>query len=672
MKEDKILRLSIITRTGNTSTFNSSLIKLITMVLYESEIFSLSLDEIRNSIELNYELEFTNEEILNAINSKDYGIYKIHERKEIRNGSIKNVENINKYRLEDKIINKLKEYEDRNVYYNIIDEFITKFGYENSNSKDIGDLINKYLYNVFNSNKDTMLLLLKSEERNLMSIENFADNNEKEKEIINNFLNWDNPSKNELIFQTVSYCVDYCMLTIRKDHSSFSHLFKGKVFYLDANIIFRMAGINNQERKIVTNSFINKCIENGIEIRYTNITYEEIRNTVNKQVQGLKDMLGGFTPVSTSNYTKFSKPSANIELIVKYDNWLRSKNGKQNDFLAFEKYMQREIDIILDKFNKVEFMSYEATAKDEFLSLSESLMAYKSSKNANYTADSIKIDINNFLYVYNLRKSSRGLTFLDISDYIISADGKFCEWGKEVMPSTIPIVVLPSVWHSLLLRFRGRANKDYEAFTLFLNLRYKVSDEGFDTRRPKILSIVQKMDEPVNIKNLILDEISDNLTEKYSDDSDEIEIIEKAKNTVIEKEIERIYEDDGKKLINEGIAEGKLQTLYKIAESNVNKKILRNNFVSKCIDYSRLALGVIVCTAVIILISLKGLSFISKSMKTEVLGYDLLSWSSIIGIGFAMIMFLIMDPIKKIYKSSSNEEMLEEEIKKIKKKISLE
>lgn len=667
VREESLLRLSLITQVGNTSTFNSGLIKLITMVIYESDLYSLSLDDIRYQIGVNYELEFTNEEILNAINSKDYGIYSITEKREIRNGNIASSKNIQKYKLEDRIVNKLKDNEEKDLYNSIIDDFISSHEFTNFNSTEIKDILNKYLYSVFNSNKDTMLQLLKKGNSNLESIECFPNIKDEEKKLINEFLNWDNPIKNEFIFRTISYCIDYCMLTIRKDHSSFRSLFKGKVFYLDANIIFRMAGINNEERKVVTNSFINKCIENGIEIRYTNITYDEIRSTVNRQIQGLKDMVGGYKPVSTEHYRGFSKPSANIELIVKYDNWIKSKGGKNNNFMAFEKFIQKEIDNILIKFKKVDFLSYEVTDKKDFTSLCESLASYKSNKDANYTRASIKIDINNYLYVYNLRKLSKGSTFLDISDYIISADGNLCEWGKEVLPSAIPIAVLPSVWHSLLLKFKGRTDKDYKAFTLFLNLRYKVSDEGFDNRKPKLLSIVQHMDEPVNIKNLILDEISDNLTNKYSDISDEHEIVEKAKNEVIENEINRIYEDDGKKLIDKGIAKGVVQAIHKIAESNVSTIIKRRTRIKKVIDWTRLIVGCLLAITIFITVVLFGISAISSTFKSEIFGYDLLSWTNVVGIFSGGIVFFILNPIKSLIGQEGYETLITKEIEKLKK-----
>lgn len=117
--------------------------------------------------------------------------------------------------------------------------------------------------------------------------------------------------------------------------------------------------------------------------------------------------------------------------------------------------------------------------------------------------------------------------------------------GKEIFPVTISIAMLPSVWHSLLLKFKGRTEDDYKDYTLFLNLRSKISDETFDGRIPELLDLVQGMAEPVDLKDMILTEISDNLTEKYNDIEDVYEIVDDSKNAVIDSKVKRIFREEG-------------------------------------------------------------------------------------------------------------------------------
>ena len=69
-------------------------------------------------------------------------------------------------------------------------------------------------------------------------------------------------------------------MTVKKDKTVFASIFKGKEFYLDANIIFRLAGFNKTERKDAVTAFLSKCRECGVKINYSNFTSEEMDPTL--------------------------------------------------------------------------------------------------------------------------------------------------------------------------------------------------------------------------------------------------------------------------------------------------------------------------------------------------------------------------------------------------------
>ncbi|WP_417053822.1 hypothetical protein [Dysosmobacter sp.] len=117
---------------------------------------------------------------------------------------------------------------------------------------------------------------------------------------INEFITWDNSKKNSIIYRLIAICYEYCMLTIKKDNMLSAELFRGKRFYLDANIIFRMAGINNEERKTVTQNFVRHCQEASIELYCTTATLDEIYRVVAAQVGFIKGIAGSSMPVSSS------------------------------------------------------------------------------------------------------------------------------------------------------------------------------------------------------------------------------------------------------------------------------------------------------------------------------------------------------------------------------------
>ena len=156
------------------------------------------------------------------------------------------------------------------------------------------------------------------------------------------------------------------MLTVKKDFSSYRDIFRGKSFYLDSNVIFRLAGINNEERKIVTSAFIDKCLEEGITVKYTNFTYEEIKETVHNHVETIKKATNGKRMVSVKNWKRFTNPYTNLDFIKLYDEWAKNSKNDYNDFRSFEKYIMNIIQNILRPFKKVDFITYET--KDQSFS----------------------------------------------------------------------------------------------------------------------------------------------------------------------------------------------------------------------------------------------------------------------------------------------------------------
>lgn len=323
------------------------------------------------------------------------------------------------------------------------------------------------------------------------------------------------------------------------------------------------------------------------------------------------------------------------------------------------------IDDIIRKFKRVDFIGYETMDRTTYFSLFDSLKDFKNNRKANWSNNSVKIDVDNYLYIFNLRNKANGVNFLDIADYFISADGNLCEWGKEILPSTIPIAVLPSVWHSLLLKYKGRTKEDYKAFCLFLNLRYRVIEDDFDKRKPIILNLVQSLDEPVDLKNLILQDITDNITSKYAEMETVPEIVEKAKNDVIEREIKRIFEEEGKPLIDQGRYEGRIELLYEMAEKNASDKINLIDKILKVICFIKLVLGIVIVIGIILLVASYGIDVISKVFKKEIFGYDILNWSTIILMGIGVVVYFVIDPIKSLLSKYDYETLKKIELDKL-------
>ena len=667
MKESSVLRLALVVRGGQSSSFEKNLLKIVSMVLYDSSKSSMTAYEICEAISTQYELEFTEDEVVKAVNRKDSEIIRTVTKKHTTKQGTNHKENIVSYSLNTKTIEKYKRNDDDKLIERIIGEFFEETSRNKQRISEFKELLLAFLYNTFSVNKDTLMLFLRGEQ---ISIPDESENEYDvyEKELLNDFLNWDNTEKNEIIFLAASYCVEYCMLTIKKDFSSYKDIFRGKKFYLDSNIIFRLAGVNNEERRVVIKTFIDKCVREGIKIKYTNFTNEEIKETVKRNVEAIRNLSGGYKLVSVERINKFTQSFVNLSFLNLYDEWSKKPGTKYNDYNAFQRYVMGNIEAILRGFKKENFISFE-TSDADFSSYCSSLYEYKNNHNARCNNASVKIDVNNYLYVFNLRKKAKGGTFIDISDYLISADANLCEWGKTILPSSIPVVVLPSVWYSLILKFKGRTENDYKAFSLFLNLRYRLP-EKFDERKPEILKMIQGLDEPVDLKNMMLDDITDNLEGAYNEIGDIETIVEKSKKSVIQKEAQRLYETEGTKIKITSKEEGVAEILMKLAESKTNKKVARHRIISKVIDIIR---G---CTAVILVTLIAGVIFggklelLSKFIQIEFFDYPIADWIEVTGGAVSLIGWLGLPPLKKWLDSRFDAEAIKmKEYSKLKKEM---
>lgn len=86
-------------------------------------------------------------------------------------------------------------------------------------------MLNRHFYTVFNTNTTTILDLINRnyDYTESLSIEQFGFSTEK-KEMINQFLYWDDPGKNKCVYEMVSCCFDYFMMTT-KQNSAFKLFF---------------------------------------------------------------------------------------------------------------------------------------------------------------------------------------------------------------------------------------------------------------------------------------------------------------------------------------------------------------------------------------------------------------------------------------------------------------
>lgn len=665
MNQSNFLRMQIIMNDGAATTFDTNLSKLVSVVLFSSEN-GLTAFDIQRELKDLYDLEFTEEEISKAVEKAHSGIEKLSSKTTITKHGNEFTTQEDLYSLEPKTRDKYKRMIETSFEDEVIGLFVSKMKAEGEDisTEQFKNLLHSFLYGVFNSNKETLLLFLKKE--TIPQEEKLSDFTPDERRIVNAFLNWENSKKDKLVYQTISYCVEYCLLNVKKGFSSYQNIFAGKKFYLDTNVILRLAGINNEERKAVITAFIKKCQENKIEIIYTNYTYLEIRETIHRNVEDVRKILNGHRMVSKKHFKYFYKPTTTLDFIEKYDEWCMSPKSNYADYKAFERYLIKTIDDILKGFKKEDFVGFDTRKADEYRKLYESLSSYKGARRLYVNNKSISMDVNNYMYIQEKRVKT-GASFSDIKDYMISTDGILCNWGKEIVPGSVPIVVLPSVWYSLILKFKGRSTDDFKAFNLFLNLRFKTGEDKNAEQKEKILYLVQNLDEPTDLKNLILDEIVYRLDQNQDEVLDPQKVIDDATNSVILREANKLYENHKATAIDDVQKQTEVSTMYTIAENRANKVIKRINVVQKVMDIMRIVAG-IVLVAGLVAVPIRTNFELGKLFSREIWGYSIDGWINIGAIVCPILFWCFLPLVKKcLAKKFNYTEIKNRELDKLKK-----
>lgn len=522
MERSSYLRLALMFGENKASTFNKNLEKMIALVLFDKYNTGLTITDIIADIRDKYALDFSDSEIIGTIHNKNQNrIIQINETRD---------EVLKAYSITPEEYEKIKRKTDDSTIRKIVALFLEEHEELDISEKAFCDLLVKYLYDVFNSNAETIQALINGEHLGIKSAN--CDYSTDEKKILNAFIYWDNLDKNRCVYQLISCCFDYCMMTVRKDKTVYQTIFNQKKFYLDTNIVFRLMGLNNEKRKLVIDAFILKCKETGVEILYSNHTRSELNDTIRYYVGQIKALLADSAPLSVRAISCLDDRMSSSAFYEQYVEWTKDPVNRTSDYSSFERDLRMRTSKIFSRFKQVTFDDYSGRNKKEYAEQFESLKQYKIEHRRNTYDPSIKADINNYLYIQERNREKKGENFFATDHYLITADHAFSGWEREKRPGAIPTVVLPSVWYSIILQYAGRTTADdYSAFTRFLNFSFS-ENEPADARKMKILKSVIALQEPVDMKETIIFDIAEKLQHDYKDLNSE-QIVETSHQYVI-------------------------------------------------------------------------------------------------------------------------------------------
>lgn len=501
-EEKDLLRLAMILENQGATTRDRYICKFVEYVLFDSEKSELSSLEICTCIKNRFQLEFDLTEIEAAV--KKRGIGRLEETQGY-------------YRLTPKVANQLSSQKSS---LDQLRNYLTLFSQDRPNV-DIEAtlmLVQKYLYFCFNSNASNLLSLIGENPKHIDSTTFTAEFNPSQEEIdiINDFIHWENAEKNKFMYSVVSSCYEYCLITANKSPTISKSIFRGKKFFLDTNIIFRIAGFNKDERRFVSKVFVEKCREVGVALCYTSAVLTEIYRVIDSQIKYIRVITNEQAPVDANLISKLSSNYEVNDFYTLYYNWCKEPQNRYNDFPSFRNYLTGMISNIISNFEYIDSTIIKDYDENE-QQLFDTLMKFKSEKRPykKTTIESIKTDVKQVLYLNSIRpKSAKSLW--DMNEYIVSADQLLISWAEETF-NGVPIVVIPSLWLSIILKVSGRATEnDYKSFCMFMTLRHSRTDDN--TIHINAVELLSKLSEKTidsSLKEQIIAEILSNRG-KYS------------------------------------------------------------------------------------------------------------------------------------------------------------
>lgn len=416
---------------------------------------------------------------------------------------------------------------------NNIDSFIDVFITE----KEIADpekcksAIHIYLYELTTTNINSYRVLLAGKDGTQFSSSELSVDvsclSDVEKQLVHDFLAWDNIAKNAALGNLVYCCLEYCLL-INGDspNSLLKDFIRQREIYLDTNVIFRALGINGVSRQNVVTTFLRKCKQAKLKLLISHSTRTEFFDTIDYYVSQMEHYPRG------DIYLGAYEEIADYNIFAFYEGWRQEHTQMSlKYFVTYIKslYLKLIKDFGIEDDVKIPGAIFHS---DEFKNVrnrySASIKSVKQGIKADYLADDYRYsnrdshDATVVRYIELLREKSA-----DKDIFLASSDRALRLWDMNRLDGEYPVVVYPSQLFLILLKTCGRSDNDYDSFVSFINIRpssKRVSPENAHI----ILSGISSITEDISVqKHLVEAVFSDDFQNVIKNSTSDMDLYEK-------------------------------------------------------------------------------------------------------------------------------------------------
>lgn len=466
--------------------------KIVESIFVDNNNKELSIHGIIDGIQSNLELVFDEKEIKDLVNDSKKGHFETRFDSKSQETLIKL--SISRYDF----LNSKVSAVDIEQY---VEEFATKV-YEGSIEKQtLHGILFKFFYELLNKNISAFKKLTSS---NCNPGEISVDPgifNASEREAINSFLSWDNTDKNKSLFTLISYCIEYGLLSNNINNTNLLlNSFRNKSFYLDNNVIYRAIGINGEDRKNRTTTFLKKCKDSGQNFFVSKYTINEFKETIKHHVNLLQKV-----PFGKINPYLFRRYAVNPSIYEFYHLWRQNRATYSFDLfhahiLGLYKSFLTQFSVVEDY--KIPFDEKDVSVLSQIETYSQEIKEYKGKG----SDESHLFDAKN-TYLIEQKRGTNNQSISDTKFYFVSTDQKLRNWDFSRSDSQ-PLALLPSQWMAVLLRYFSRTDDDYRSFVSFLKLRQEDPIIQED-KLQLILAGISEITEDFDKQSAILDQMAE-------------------------------------------------------------------------------------------------------------------------------------------------------------------
>lgn len=430
----------------------------------------------------------------------------------------------------------------KNNIDSFIDAFITKK--EITNPEKCKRATHVYLYELTTTNINSYRVLLAGKDGTQFSSSELSVDvsclSDVEKQLVHDFLAWDNIAKNAALGNLVYCCLEYCLLI---NGDSPNSLLKGFIrrreIYLDTNVIFRALGINGVSRQNVVTTFLRKCKQAKLKLLISHSTRTEFFDTIGYYVSQMEHYPRG------DIYFGAYEEIADYSIFAFYESW-RQEHAQMSlkYFVTHIKslYLKLIKDFGIEDDVKIPGTIYHSGEfKNVRNSYSASIKSVKQGIKADYLADDYHYsnrdshDATVVRYIELLREKSA-----DKDIFLASSDRALRLWDMNRLDGEYPVVVYPSQLFLILLKTCGRSDNDYDSFVSFINIRpssKRVSPENAHIILSGISSITEDISAQVHLVEAVFSDDFQNVIKNSTSDMDLYEKVQRISQNYLDEEL---------------------------------------------------------------------------------------------------------------------------------------